>query len=197
MHVCPTGIDIRNGTQLECVNCTACIDACDAIMEKVDLPRGLIRYASEEEIARKAKFRVTPRLKGYAAVLVILIGVLSGMLFLRNDLEASVLRLPGQLYQRKENQVISNVFTYKLVNKTTREIPDVSFRLLSHPGTITLVKGDGFSVPAQDMFEGTLFIDISESELNGHDDKLKIGVYSGTDMIETTATRFLAPRNYN
>ena len=63
VHVCPTGIDIRNGTQLECVNCTACIDACDAMMEKVDLPKGLIRYASEENIAEKKKFTFNPRLK--------------------------------------------------------------------------------------------------------------------------------------
>ena len=54
VHVCPTGIDIRNGTQLECVNCTACIDACDKMMENVGLPKGLIRYASEENIEKKA-----------------------------------------------------------------------------------------------------------------------------------------------
>jgi len=52
VHVCPTGIDIRNGTQLECINCTACIDECDTIMESVGLPKGLIRYASEDEIEK-------------------------------------------------------------------------------------------------------------------------------------------------
>src|SRR5690606_21599006 len=57
VHVCPTGIDIRNGTQLECVNCTACIDECDHIMDSIGKPRGLIRYASEEEITKKAKFK--------------------------------------------------------------------------------------------------------------------------------------------
>src|SRR5690625_8039403 len=55
VNVCPTGIDIRNGTQLECINCTACMDACDEIMEAVNLPKGLIRYASEENIEKKAK----------------------------------------------------------------------------------------------------------------------------------------------
>ena len=63
VHVCPTGIDIRNGTQLECVNCTACIDECDHIMESINLPKGLIRYASEENIEKKAKFKLTPRIK--------------------------------------------------------------------------------------------------------------------------------------
>ena len=197
VYVCPTNIDIRNGTQLECINCTACIDECDTIMEKVNLPKGLIRYASEDEITKKEKFKFTPRLKGYSAVLVILTGVLIGMLFLRNELEANILRLPGQLYERKENNIISNVYTYKLINKTTKEIPDVSFKLLSHNGTIKLVTQENFVVPAQDLAEGTLFIEINNSALNGDKDKLKIGVYSGNEIIETTTARFLAPRSYN
>ncbi|NNK75815.1 MAG: cytochrome c oxidase accessory protein CcoG [Maribacter sp.] len=197
VHVCPTNIDIRNGTQLECINCTACIDECDTIMEKVNLPKGLIRYASENEITKKEKFKFTPRLKGYSAVLVILTGVLIGMLFLRNDLEANILRLPGQLYEHKEGNIISNVYTYKLINKTTKEIPDVSFKLLSHNGSIELVTHENFEVPAQDLAEGTLFIEINNSALNGDKDKLKIGVYSGDDLIETTTARFLGPRSYN
>ena len=102
VHVCPTGIDIRNGTQLECVNCTACIDECDDMMEAVGLPKGLIRYASEDNIEKKSPFKFTARMKGYSAVLFILVGILIGMLFLRNDVEATILRLPGQLYQHKE-----------------------------------------------------------------------------------------------
>ena len=197
VNVCPTGIDIRNGTQLECVNCTACIDECDTIMEKIDLPKGLIRYASEDNIERKAKFTFNPRLKGYAAVLTILIGVLIGMLFLRNDLEANILRLPGQLYEHKEGNIISNVYTYKLINKTSKDIDDVSFKLLSHKGKIDLVSHRSFQVPAQKLAEGTLFIEINNTALNGDKDKLKIGVYSGDLLIETTTTRFLAPRSYN
>ncbi|WP_339652267.1 cytochrome c oxidase accessory protein CcoG, partial [uncultured Salegentibacter sp.] len=129
VQVCPTGIDIRNGTQLECINCTACIDACDSMMEAVDLPKGLIRYASEENIEKKAKFRFTPRLKGYSIVLGILTAVLVGMLFIRSEVEARILRLPGQLYERKADNVVSNVFTYKLVNKTTADFEDIEFRL--------------------------------------------------------------------
>jgi cytochrome c oxidase accessory protein FixG len=197
VNVCPTGIDIRNGTQLECVNCTACIDECDAIMEKVNLPKGLIRYASEDNIERKAKFKFTARLKGYSAVLFILTGIFIGMLFLRNDLEATILRLPGQLYERKEGNIISNVYTFKLINKTTVNVPDVSFKLLSHKGTITVVTHENFEVPAEQLTEGTLFIEINNSALNGDKDKLKIGVYSGSELVETTITRFLAPRSYN
>jgi cytochrome c oxidase accessory protein FixG len=197
VNVCPTGIDIRNGTQLECVNCTACIDECDHIMDSIDKPRGLIRYASEDEITKKAKFKFTPRMKGYTAVLTVLIGILIGMLFLRNELEANVLRLPGQLYERKENNIISNVYTYKLMNKTSKDIEEVSFKLMSHKGEIKMVSQDRFTVPAEQLIGGTLFIEINSSALTGDKDKLKIGIYSGDELIETTVTQFLAPRSYN
>ncbi|MDT0555922.1 cytochrome c oxidase accessory protein CcoG [Patiriisocius hiemis] len=196
VHVCPTGIDIRNGTQLECVNCTACIDACDSMMEAVNLPKGLIRYTSEENIEKKRKFEFSPRLKGYSVVLSILIAVLIGMLFLRNDVEARVLRLPGQLYERKADNIISNVYTYKLVNKTVDEIEDVTFRLKSHKGTIKVVSHDTFSVPEKGLAEGTLFIEINASALTGDKDRVTIEVLSGSDVIETTTTAFLGPRSY-
>lgn len=196
VNVCPTGIDIRNGTQLECVNCTACIDACNEIMGKVDLPKGLIRFASEDNIEKKAKFKFTARLKGYTAVLVILIGLLIGMLFLRNDVEANILRLPGQLYEHKNGNIISNVYTFKLVNKTNKDITDVSFKLLSHKGTIALVRQNNFTVPAHELVEGTLFIEINNSALAGDKNNLRIGVFSGENRIETTTARFMAPRSY-
>lgn len=198
VNVCPTGIDIRNGTQLECINCTACIDECDHIMESINLPKGLIRYASEENIENKKKFEFTPRLKGYSAVLVILTGLLIGMLLIRNDVDARVLRLPGQLYEHKENNIISNVFTYKLINKTTRDIPDISFKLRGTNGVIKVVSAEnGFSIPMQGLAEGTMFIEIPESELTSDKNKLMIEVYSGDDMVETTSVNFLGPRSYN
>jgi len=197
VKVCPTGIDIRNGTQLECVNCTACIDACDSIMEGVNLPKGLIRYASEENIEKKEKFTFSPRLKGYTAVLVILIGVLIGMLFLRNDVEASVLRLPGQLFEHKENNIISNVYTFKLVNKTSKSIDNVHFELMSHEGSIKLVSNNNFTVPEKGLAEGTLFIEVNANSLSGDKDRVEIGVYSNEVLIETTSTSFLGPRSFN
>ena len=198
VHVCPTGIDIRNGTQLECVNCTACIDECDAIMEKVNFPKGLIRYASEDEIEKKEKFKLTARMKGYIAVLFILTGVLFGMLLLRSDVEATILRLPGQLYEHKENNIISNVFTYKLINKTTKEINNVSFKLKNHSGEIKLVStSNNFKVPENGIAEGTLFIEIDKKDLKGDKNKLMIEVYSDDQLIETTTVNFLGPRSYN
>ncbi|WP_067149726.1 cytochrome c oxidase accessory protein CcoG [Pseudotamlana agarivorans] len=197
VNVCPTGIDIRNGTQLECVNCTACIDECDHIMESVNLPKGLIRYASEEEIENKATFKLTPRMKGYAAVLVILVGLLTGMLFLRNDIEANVLRLPGQLYEHKDNNIISNVFTYKLVNKTTHDFNNVTLKLMSHKGTLKIVAtSDTLFVPSQGLAEGTLFVEINNNDLSGDRNKIEIGVYKDNDLIETTTANFLGPRSF-
>lgn len=196
VHVCPMGIDIRNGTQLECTNCTACIDECDSIMKSVGLPKGLIRYASEDEIEKKAPFRFTARMKGYTAVLVILIGVLSGLLLLRNDVEADILRLPGQLYQHKGDK-ISNVYTYKIVNKSVKDFKDVHFSLISQKGSIKPVGKSHFSVKAQEISQGTLFVEISKYMLENDKTKIRIGVYEGQRLIETTTTNFLSPRTFN
>ena len=196
VHVCPTGIDIRNGTQLECVNCTACIDECDSIMESVGLPKGLIRYASEDEIAKKEPFVFTARMKGYAAVLGILVFLLIGMLFLRSDVEANILRLPGQLYQQKGDS-ISNVYTFKVVNKTVRDFEHVRFELVEPQGEIRLVGNPTFKVKGQDLSKGTLFIDLHQKDVIGDKTKVKIKVYDGDQLIETTTTNFMGPKSFN
>ncbi len=197
VHVCPTGIDIRNGTQLECVNCTACIDECDTIMEKVGLPKGLIRYASEDEIVKKEKFRLTTRMKGYIAVLTILTGVFVGMLFLRNAVEATVLRLPGQLFQHK-GENIQNVYTYKIVNKTSDPYNTVYFKLVNPAkGTVTLVGNKNIKVPAQGLAEGTLFVEINPAFLTGDKTDINLEVYNGNKKIEEASATFLGPRSFD
>lgn len=198
VNVCPTGIDIRNGTQLECVNCTACIDECDHIMESINLPKGLIRFASENEIEKKEPFKLTARMKGYIAVLTILIGILAGMLLLRSDVEARILRLPGQLFEHKENGIISNVYTFKLINKTSKDIDDLTFKLRGWQGTINVVStSDTFSVDAQGIGEGTLFIELKQSDLSGDKNDVMIDLYSKGELIETTSVTFLGPRSFN
>lgn len=196
VSVCPTGIDIRNGTQLECINCTACIDECDAIMEKVNLPKGLIRYASEDEITKKAKFEFTPRMKGYTAVMFILTGIFIGLLFLRNDVEATILRLPGQLFEHK-GENISNVFTYKIVNKTNENFGDIHFKLLNPKGEIKTVGKESFTITKGGMSQGTLFVEINPALLDGDKTEIEIGVYNGEILIETERTNFLGPRSFN
>ncbi|MBG7629371.1 MAG: cytochrome c oxidase accessory protein CcoG [Bacteroidetes bacterium] len=189
--VCPTGIDIRNGTQLECVNCTACIDACDEIMDNVGFEPGLIRYASEDDIERKEQFKFNARLIAYSSILTILLGVLTTMLFLRNDVEATILRLPGQTFQSTKT-TIKNVYTVKLINKTTEDISAVSIKLISHEGTVDMV-GGMMDVKRQGLKEGTLFIEIDKKDLNSSKEKLKIGIYSNGVLIDKTTTNFSGP----
>ncbi|UQD57380.1 cytochrome c oxidase accessory protein CcoG [Flavobacterium sp. K5-23] len=196
VNVCPTGIDIRNGTQLECVNCTACIDECDTIMEGVGLPKGLIRYASEDEIEKKTPFRFTARMKGYTAILAILVGVLLGLLFLRNDVEATILRLPGQLFQHK-GENISNIYTFKIINKTNNDFNDIHFKLVSIKGTLKVVGNQKFKVAKQEMNSGTLFVEINQNLLESDKTKLLIEVYEGDKKIESTTTNFLSPRSFD
>ena len=196
VQVCPTGIDIRNGTQLECVNCTACIDACDFMMESVNLPKGLIRYASEDEIAKKEKFVFTARMKGYSAVLLILVGILTGLLFLRSEVEAKVLRLPGQLFEHK-GENISNVYTYKIVNKTAHDYNNVTIKLVDPSGKLVLVGKKSIKIPKEDVVQGTLFIEIPQALLKSDKTEVQLEVYNNDELIDHTKTNFLGPRSFN
>jgi len=191
VQVCPTGIDIRNGTQLECVNCTACIDACDAMMDKVGYDRGLVRYASENNIAKGENFKFDARIKGYTVVLTLMVIALVTLLFLRSDIEATVLRLPGQMFTTTETTV-TNVYTITLVNKTVDEFKDLQIKLLSQKGEIKVV-GTKLSLAKESLKEGTLFITIAKKDLTSSKVKLKIGVYQGDKLVETTTTNFPSP----
>lgn len=192
-RVCPTGIDIRNGTQLECVNCTACIDACNEIMEKVNLPKNLIRYDSYNGISNKRKFRLTPRIMAYSAVLLLLIGVLGFSLAGRADVETTILRTPGMLYQEIEGDRISNLYNIELVNKTVNDIP-VQLRLTSSEGVIRMV-GNELIIPKQGMARGAFFIEIPKNKLKDRKTSLTIEVRSGERMIDEVKTNFLGPFN--
>lgn len=191
VKVCPTGIDIRNGTQLECVNCTACIDACNNMMRAVGLPEGLIRYASENNIANKTEFRITRRMKAYSAVMVVLLGILVFLLASRTDVGISVLRTPGQLYQQN-NGIISNLYNYRMLNKTysnkVLELKPENFE-----GTIELVGETTLRIPAENSASGSLFIKMPEKEVKDRKTELKIGVYEEGKKIKTITTAFLGP----
>jgi cytochrome c oxidase accessory protein FixG len=192
VKVCPTGIDIRNGTQLECVNCTACIDACDFMMEKVGFKKGLIRYASENNIANNMPQTLTPRMKAYSAVLTILVGVLVFLLVTRTDVDTTILRTQGQLYQEQENNQISNLYNFKIINKTRKEIP-ITLKLENIDGIIEIVGNKVVVAPPEGLTEGTLFVKLDKSQVKERKNKLLIGVYSGDKKIETVKTNFLGP----
>jgi cytochrome c oxidase accessory protein FixG len=192
--VCPTGIDIRNGLQMECVNCTACIDACDAVMDKVDRPRGLIRYASLNGIEKGEPLRFTARMKLYAAVLAGLITLFLVLAFTRSDIETTLLRAPGSLFQTLDNGRIENLYTIKIVNKTTRDIP-VTLRLEETPGRLHLMGGTDLVVPATGLAQTSVLIELKRSDLHGPSTPLKVGIYSQGRPLETVRTVFVGPRN--
>lgn len=191
VKVCPTGIDIRNGTQLECVNCTACIDACDEVMEKVYRPKGLIRYASENGIKNKVPLKFTMRIKAYSFVLLLLIGVLVTTLVTRADVDATVLRAGGQLFQEQPGEKISNLYTVRVINKTRYEMP-VTFKVESGDGEITMV-GKPLTVGKESKSETEFFITRDKHKITVRKTKLKIGVYSGDKKLQTVSTTFLGP----
>ncbi len=192
VHVCPTGIDIRNGTQLECVNCTACIDACDDIMVKVGLPKKLITFASEENIAEGKKFHFTTRSIAYSVVLVLLAGVLGGLLVLRTDVETSILRTPGMLYQDQGDNKISNLYNIKIINKTNKDMP-VHLKLLDEKGSIQMVGNDDLFLEKQGVAESAVFVILDKNDLTQMKTEIHIGVYSGEELIEKIETNFLGP----
>ncbi|MGE0567390.1 MAG: cytochrome c oxidase accessory protein CcoG [Bacteroidia bacterium] len=191
VHVCPTGIDIRNGTQLECTNCTACIDECDHVMESVGLPKGLIRYDSENGIRNKVKFSFTTRMKAYSVVLLLLIGVEASLLLTRSDYDATILRAKGMLYQEQPNNEISNLFSIKLVNKTRSDMP-VDLKVENLPSHIQMI-GKDLNVKAEGITESTFFVFINKSDIKKRKTKIKIGVYSNGKKIKTVSTNFLGP----
>jgi len=192
VQVCPTGIDIRNGTQLECVNCTACIDACDSIMDKVGFDRGLIRYASEEQIAEKKKFHFTTRSMAYSVVLVLILGLLGSLLAMRTEVETSILRTPGMLYQDQGDNKVSNLYNIKIINKTNNAMP-IHLELLDGKGNIKMVGNEELQVSSQGVVESALFLIYDRSTIEQMKTPVTIGVYSGDELIEEVDTYFLGP----
>ena len=121
VQVCPTGIDIRDGLQYECIGCAACIDACSDIMEKMDYPKGLIRYTTENELQNKRSRVVRPRIVAYSGILVALIAAVSYGIFTRDLVDADVIRDRNVLYRTTINGMIDNVYTLRILNKDSRE----------------------------------------------------------------------------
>ena len=163
VQVCPTGIDIRNGTQLECVNCTACMDACDEVMLKIGREQELIRYDSLNGIEKGHKKIWSPRALAYTGVLSALI-VLEIFLFaLRTDVETLLLRTPGLLFQEVNETTISNLYNYQVINKTSNELK-IEFRLEADYGEIKLV-GEAPVAKKNDISKGGLFIEMPKDKL--------------------------------
>ncbi|MEL6866023.1 MAG: cytochrome c oxidase accessory protein CcoG [Bacteroidota bacterium] len=191
VQVCPTGIDIRHGTQLECINCTACMDACDEVMEKIKRPTKLIRYDSYNGIKNKKSRLFTPRVGAYSLVLVVLLGIEIFLLSQRADVETLMLRAPGTLYQEVDEQTLSNLYNYHIINKTKDSLA-IEFRLGTEYGSIQLI-GKSPVAPEKGEAEGALFIKMPKDQLNGRKNEIKVQVYAGDRKIDEISTNFLGP----
>lgn len=192
VHVCPTGIDIRNGTQLECVNCTACIDVCDDVMTKIDRPKGLIKVSSYNAIAEGKKKLFTPRVAGYTGVLVVLITLLTVFVSTRSDIQATILRVPGMLYQRVEGDKIQNLYNIQLINKTTEEMT-INIKLMESEGSIEVVGGHTITIAPSGKSDAVFYVRFPESALKGNKNEIVLGIYQGEVLIDEVKSNFLGP----
>ncbi len=194
VHVCPTGIDIRNGTQMECVNCTACMDACDYVMDKIDRPRGLIRLASYNSILKGYKNLINSRVMGYSVILVLLVGLQVFLLTTRIPVETTVVRVPGMLYQEKENNRISNLYNIRFVNKTFDK-RNIRLNLRDvNEGTIERVGGESLEIPANESLEGVFFIEMPRDQIREVKTTVTIEILNeNNEVIDRVKTNFLGP----
>jgi cytochrome c oxidase accessory protein FixG len=193
VQVCPTGIDIRNGTQMECTNCTACIDACDMVMEKTHRPLRLIGFKSEEEIKSRKPFRLSRRVYGYAAVLVVLMSLLSFLMIDRSDVKTTILRASGTLYQMRDDKMVSNLYNAELVNKTSKAL---EFEIVPDDKSIKLE----YIQKEQKLAYGgrvklTFFVLMPQNEVKKFKSEIKFTLLSGGKVIDKFGTTFIAPPN--
>ncbi|RVT47519.1 cytochrome c oxidase accessory protein CcoG [Rheinheimera sediminis] len=121
VHVCPTGIDIRNGLQYECINCGACIDACDDTMDKMGYAKGLISYTTEHSLEGKTTKVIRGKLVGYFMVLVAVCAAFAWTLVVRKPVVMDIVRDRGALYRETDEGLIENTYTLRVINKSQLE----------------------------------------------------------------------------
>ncbi len=192
--VCPTGIDIRNGTQLECINCTACIDACNAVMKKVDRPKGLIRYTSYNAIQSGQRFRFTPRVLGYTTVFILLLTLSVALLAMRKPIDVTVLRTPGMMYQELDDGYLANLYNLKIINKTFED-RNIDIRLRSPEGRIKLVGGK-LEIKPNTILQSAFFIEIPPDSIRFVRTPVFLEIYSQGEKLDELNTSFIGPDKY-
>lgn len=192
VQVCPTGIDIRNGIQMECVNCTACIDACDEVMLKVDRPVGLIRYASENSIQEGRQKLLTGRVKGYSAVLLILVLVFIGLLATRDDLGATITRFRGMTFQEREGGLVSNLYEVTFINKTFDQ-QLVEIKAEDDRYKVEVVGDHNWLLEGQTKFDGRFFIVQDQNDIKTNQENITLLLLQNGEVIDKIRTSFVRP----
>jgi cytochrome c oxidase accessory protein FixG len=190
--VCPTGIDIRNGIQLECINCTACIDACDDVMRRLDRPTGLIRITSHEAVRTGVSRWLTARVKAYAAVWIVLVGTVVTLVAARPDLDVLILRQPGTLYTTVEEGRIANFYNVQVINRSNR-VHRLEYRVVSPAGARVTPLGPIGEVAPHGLIESRLLVAVPAGELAGASTPVRFEIAADGQPLETIESSMLGP----
>ena len=189
--VCPTGIDIRNGSQMECINCTACMDACNTVMTRIQRPKGLIRYASERTIAEGTTLRVNGRVVFYSVVLTGLLLLIAYLFTIRTDVETTILRVQGSMYQEYDSLHFANIYSVQIVNKTRKEMP-IQLKLEKPAGEIKMMD-DSLVVKKGEVRVANFLVVVPKEELISSQTNVLIRVMNGKREIEEVKSTFVGP----
>jgi cytochrome c oxidase accessory protein FixG len=190
--VCPTGIDIRNGIQLECVNCTACMDACDGVMERLGRATGLIRYASHASIAGAPTRLFSLRSAGYAGVWLVLVATATTLLMTRRDVDVLVLRQPGTLYATLATGDVANFYQVQAFNRTGRPASFTIDVREPHGATLTTL-GRVDRVDAYGQLDGRVMLQLPVSALAGASTPVRFVVRTDRGAEQLIESAFLGP----
>lgn len=193
VQVCPTGIDIRQGLQQNCIACAACIDACDSIMDKMQYPRGLIRYSTQHSVENQPTHILRPRVVLYSALLLLLVGGWSTALWLRKPIALDVIRDRNALYRLLDDGRVENVYDVKIINKS--EQPH-RFRVsVTGPGALSLDPEPAiFTVAAGEVFPAGIRIRRSAFDPVGSESvRIAVQAEDNPKLSAATTARFLAP----
>jgi cytochrome c oxidase accessory protein FixG len=192
VQACPTGIDIRKGLQLECIACAACIDACDSVMDRMNYPRGLIRYTTQNALDSTPTHVFRPRTLIYGSLLLALIIGFGVALAQRNLVEVDVLRDRNALYRTVGDDLIENVYTVRFINKDTRAHA-LSVQAEGIEGLTVDTDFDVQSVGAGEVVSAAVRIRAPASAVSGGR-TIQIVVKSADGEIDASSkARFIAP----
>ena len=194
VQVCPTGIDIRDGLQMECIGCAACIDACDSIMDKMSYPRGLIKYTSEHQLQGGKTHLLRPRLIGYCAVLLLMIGALVLALVERPMVSLDVSKDRGLFRENAQGQ-IENIYSLKIINKT-QERQQYRLELLDAPGFELHGKTE-LSLAPGEIVDLPLSVALLDEQPKSSSQELSFKVVDSDQpqVYSVAKSRFVAPLN--
>lgn len=190
--VCPTGIDIRNGIQLECINCTACMDACDEVMTRVQRPTGLIRLTSHEALKTGKVNWLTTRVKAYATVWSALVLTVITLFVIRPDISVLVLRQPGTLYTEMDNGSVGNFYNLQVINRTG-QTQSLEYVASSPAGATITPLGPIGSIDPHGVLESRFLLQLPAESLGGASTPVQIEVRSNGRVFQTINSSFLGP----